>query len=212
MKTKTQPIQRQAISQHTIRAAHLSTPTSTSTSTKHAPSPSATAHIAEKPFPPALCNLSKEQMCLYHQINDGAHLNDNSPQLNKKLRSNKLTFSVPIRSPVQRFMYTLKCLNMDSTRVGSEVTLFSVLRNNNSGFYLGIYAGQYIVFRVEVSDIYKIERNLCQVYLHFRRAFIATGDSLLFVHLDLLDDRSAQSFVKDLTAAVEIVRPLISER
>lgn len=212
MKTKTQPIQRQAINQHTIRAAHLSTPTSTSTSTKHAPSPSATTHTAEKPFPLALCNLSKEQMGLYHQINDGAHLNDNSPQLNRKLRSNKLTFSVPIRSPVQRFMYTLKCLNMDSTRVGSEVTLFSVLRNNNSGFYLGIYARQYIVFRVEVSDIYKIERNLCQVYLHFRRAFIATGDSLLFVHLDLLDDRSAQSFVKDLTAAVEIVRPLISER
>lgn len=109
-------------------------------------------------------------------------------------------------------MYTLKCLNIDSSRISSETTLFSVLRNNNSGFYLGIYARQYIVLRIEISDVYKIERNLCQVYLYFLRAFVATGDNLLFAHLDLLDDRTAQSFVRDLTAAVEMVKPLISER
>ncbi|EFO61149.1 Hypothetical protein GLP15_2465, partial [Giardia lamblia P15] len=202
-------IQTQTVNnQHTIRATHLSVPTSA----KHTSSPSAGIHGVEQSLPPALRNLNKEQACLYHQINDGAYLNDNSPQLSKKLRSNKLAFSVPVHSPVQRFMYTLKCLNIDSSRISSETTLFSVLRNNSSGFYLGIYARQYIVLRIEISDVYKIERNLCQVYLYFLRAFIATGDNLLFAHLDLLDDRTAQSFVKDLTAAVEMVKPLISER
>lgn len=194
--------------QHTIRATHLSAPTSA----KHTSSSGAGTHGAEQSLPPAFRNLNKEQACLYHQINDGAHLNDSSPQLCRKLRSNKLAFSVPVHSPIQRFMYTLKCLNIDSSRISSETTLFSVLRNNNSGFYLGIYARQYIVLRIEISDVYKIERNLCQVYLYFLRAFVATGDNLLFAHLDLLDDRTAQSFVRDLTAAVEMVKPLISER
>lgn len=213
---KLQTMQRQSgaqtnssiMTRHTVRTAHLSN----SSSAKNKQSLTTNNDSNEQPLPPALSNLSKEQVYLYNQINDAAHLSDNSPQLYKKLCNNKLAFSVPIRSPVQRFMYTLKCLNIDSSRISSEMTLFSVLRNNNSGFYLGVYARQYIVLRIEISDICKIERYLCQVYLHFRRAFVATGDNLLFAHFDLLDDRNAQSFVRDLTAAVEVVKPLMSER
>lgn len=146
---------------------------------------------------------------LFHLVDDGELPDDTSVELRRKIYQYKLFISPTVNNEyLNRFVYTVHVPNFKLARIQPDDALQARLRNNASGYYLGLYFDCILVFRVEICHILSVATSLSKVIIECKTSIWINQTEAEYTCLELILEQheTAERLRKDLLYAISILQ------